>query len=313
MKTRNVYIVGGARIPFMKSMTAYRDVSSEELMTASLKSLVDRYNLEGKTVGDVALGAVMHSSANWNLAREVVQSSGLHPNTPAYNVQRACGTSLENTIQIAHKISSHQIESGIAGGVDSNSDLPIMVSRTFARKLIALNSARTLGEKVKIILGIKPSDLKPVLPAVVEPRTGKSMGEHCELMVKEWNISRQEQDELALASHRNAAQAYKDGFYDDLVFPFQGNKTDGILRADTTLEKLSKLKPVFDKSEKGTLTAGNSSSLTDGSSTVLLASEEEAKKNNWPLLAKIVDSHTSWITSLAKVCSWLQLWRSVNY
>ncbi len=249
MKTRNVYIVGGARIPFMKSMTAYRDVSSEELMTASLKSLVDRYNLEGKTVGDVALGAVMHSSANWNLAREVVQSSGLHPNTPAYNVQRACGTSLENTIQIAHKISSHQIESGIAGGVDSNSDLPIMVSRTFARKLIALNSARTLGEKVKIILGIKPSDLKPVLPAVVEPRTGKSMGEHCELMVKEWNISRQEQDELALASHRNAAQAYKDGFYDDLVFPFQGNKTDGILRADTTLEKLSKLKPVFDKTK----------------------------------------------------------------
>ena len=145
MKTRNVYIVGGARIPFMKSMTAYRDVSSEELMTASLKSLVDRYNLEGKTVGDVALGAVMHSSANWNLAREVVQSSGLHPNTPAYNVQRACGTSLENTIQIAHKISSHQIESGIAGGVDSNSDLPIMVSRTFARKLIALNSARTVS------------------------------------------------------------------------------------------------------------------------------------------------------------------------
>ncbi len=285
MKTRNVYIVGGARIPFMKSMTAYRDVSSEELMTASLKSLVDRYNLEGKTVGDVALGAVMHSSANWNLAREVVQSSGLHPNTPAYNVQRACGTSLENTIQIAHKISSHQIESGIAGGVDSNSDLPIMVSRTFARKLIALNSARTLGEKVKIILGIKPSDLKPVLPAVVEPRTGKSMGEHCELMVKEWNISRQEQDELALASHRNAAQAYKDGFYDDLVFPFQGNKTDGILRADTTLEKLSKLKPVFDKSEKGTLTAGNSSSLTDGSS--------------WPLLAKIVDSHTSAVDYVA--------------
>ena len=299
MKTRNVYIVGGARIPFMKSMTAYRDVSSEELMTASLKSLVDRYNLEGKTVGDVALGAVMHSSANWNLAREVVQSSGLHPNTPAYNVQRACGTSLENTIQIAHKISSHQIESGIAGGVDSNSDLPIMVSRTFARKLIALNSARTLGEKVKIILGIKPSDLKPVLPAVVEPRTGKSMGEHCELMVKEWNISRQEQDELALASHRNAAQAYKDGFDDDLVFPFQGNKTDGILRADTTLEKLSKLKPVFDKSEKGTLTAGNSSSLTDGSSTVLLASEEEAKKNNWPLLAKIVDSHTSAVDYVA--------------
>ena len=185
MKTRTTYVVGGVRIPFMKSMTAYRDVTTPELMTASLKSLVERYNLKGKVVGDVALGALMQSSANWNFAREVVQASGLHPNTPAYNVQRACGTSLETTIQIAHKISSYQIESGIAGGVDSNSDLPIMVTRSFSQKLVALNSARTLGEKVKIILGIKPSDLKPVLPAVVEPRTGKSMGEHCELMVKE--------------------------------------------------------------------------------------------------------------------------------
>ncbi len=222
MKTRTAYVVGGARIPFMKSMTTYKDVTTTDLMTASLKSLVDRYNLAGKTVGDVALGAVMHSSANWNFAREVVQSSGLHPNTPAYNVQRACGTSLENTIQIAHKISSYQIESGIAGGVDSNSDLPIMISRRLSQKLMALNSARTLGEKMKIVLSFRPSDLRPVLPAVVEPRTGKSMGEHCELMVKEWNIPRQEQDELALKSHKNAAQAYKQGFYDDLVFPYLG-------------------------------------------------------------------------------------------
>jgi len=293
MKTRTAYVVGGARVPFVKSMTDYKDVTTSELMTGSLKSLVDKYNLAGKTVGDVALGAVMHSSANWNFAREVVQASGLHPNTPAYNVQRACGTSLENTIQIAHKISSYQMESGIAGGVDSNSDLPIMMSRGLSKKLMALNSARTLANKMKVILGFRPSDLKPVLPAVVEPRTGKSMGEHCELMVKEWKISRQEQDELALASHRNAAQAYKEGFYNDLVFPFLGKNTDGILRGDTTLEKLSKLRPVFDRSEKGTLTAGNSSALTDGSSTVLLASEEEAKKNNWPLMAKIVDSHTS--------------------
>ncbi len=299
MKTRTAYVVGGARIPFMKSMTMYKDISSEELMTASLKNLVDRYNLVGKTVGDVALGAVMHSSANWNFAREVIQSSGLHPNTPAYNVQRACGTSLENTIQIAHKISSHQIESGIAGGVDSNSDLPILISQSFAKKLISLKSAKTLGEKLKIILSLKPSDLKPILPAVVEPRTGKSMGEHCELMVKEWKISRQEQDAVALASHRNAAHAYKEGFYDDLVFPFQGAKIDGILRSNTTLEKLAELKPVFDRSEMGTLTAGNSSSLTDGSSAVLLASEEEAKKNNWPLLAKIVDSHTSAVNYVA--------------
>lgn len=299
MKTRTTYVVGGVRIPFMKSMTAYRDVTTPELMTASLKSLVERYNLKGKVVGDVALGALMQSSANWNFAREVVQASGLHPNTPAYNVQRACGTSLETTIQIAHKISSYQIESGIAGGVDSNSDLPIMVTRSFSQKLVALNSARTLGEKLRIFLSFRPSDLKPVPPAVVEPRTGKSMGEHCELMVKEWKISRQEQDELALASHLNAAKAYKDGFYADLVFPFLGKSTDGIMRGDTTLEKLAKLKPAFDRSEKGTLTAGNSSSLTDGSSTVLLASEEEAKKNNWPLLAKIVDSHTSAVDYVA--------------
>ena len=299
MKIRTAYIVGGARVPFMKSMTTYKDVTTTDLMTASLKSLVDRYDLTGKTVGDVALGAVMHSSANWNFAREVVQSSGLHPNTPAYNVQRACGTSLENTIQIAHKISSYQIESGIAGGVDSNSYLPIMMSRGLSKKLMALNSARALGEKMKVVLSFRPSDLNPVLPAVVEPRTGRSMGEHCEIMVKEWSISRQEQDELALASHKNAARGYKDGFYDDLVFSFQGKTTDGILRGDTTLEKLAKLKPVFDRSEKGTLTAGNSSALTDGSSTVLLASEEEAKKNDWPLLAKIVDSHTSAVDYVA--------------
>jgi acetyl-CoA C-acetyltransferase len=174
-----------------------------------------------------------------------------------------------------------------------------MVTRSFSQKLVALNSARTLGEKLRIFLSFRLSDLKPVPPAVVEPRTGKSMGEHCELMVKEWKISRQEQDELALASHLNAAKAYKDGFYADLVFPFLGKSTDGIMRGDTTLEKLAKLKPAFDRSEKGTLTAGNSSSLTDGSSTVLLASEEEAKKNNWPLLAKIVDSHTSAVDYVA--------------
>lgn len=299
MKTRAAYIVGGARVPFMKSMTTYKDVTTTDLMVASLKSLVNKFNLRGKIVGDVALGAVMHSSANWNFAREVVQSSGLHPNTPAYNVQRACATSLENTIQIAHKISSHQIDVGIAGGVDSNSDLPIMLSRSLSQKLLALNSAKSFGEKLKIFLSFRFKDLKPLFPAVVEPRTGKSMGEHCELMVKEWNVSRREQDELALASHRNATQAYNEGFYDDLVFTFTDKKMDGILRGDTTIDRLGKLRPVFDRSSHGTLTAGNSSALTDGSSAVLLASEEEAKKNNWPLLAKIVDSQTSAVDYVA--------------
>lgn len=299
MKTRDVYVVGGARVPFMKSMTTYQSVTTQELMTASLSALVNKYNLKGKSVGDVALGAIMNSSANWNLAREVVQSSGLAADTPAYNVQRACGTSLETAIQIAHKISGHQIESGIAGGVDSNSDLPIMASRAFSQKLIQLNSAKTFGERLKIILSFRPSDLKPVLPAVVEPRTGKSMGEHCEIMVKEWQIPRAEQDELALASHLNGAKAYKAGFFNDLVFPFLGKSADGPLRGDTTLEKLAKLKPAFDKSDKGTLTAGNSSPLTDGSSAVLLASKEEAQKNNWPTLARFVDSHTSAVDYVA--------------
>lgn len=299
MKTRAAYIVGGARVPFMKSMTTYKDVTTTDLMVASLKSLVNKFNLRGKIVGDVALGAVMHSSANWNFAREVVQSSGLHPNTPAYNVQRACATSLENTIQIAHKISSHQIDVGIAGGVDSNSDLPIMLSRSLSQKLLALNSAKSFGEKLKIFLSFRFKDFKPLFPAVVEPRTGKSMGEHCELMVKEWNVSRREQDELALASHRNATQAYNEGFYDDLVFTFTDKKMDGILRGDTTIDRLGKLRPVFDRSSQGTLTAGNSSALTDGSSAVLLSSEEEAKKNNWPLLAKLVDSQTSAVDYVA--------------
>lgn len=299
MRNRDVFVVGGARVPFMKSMTHYMGVTTQELMTASVSALVDKYNLKGKSVGDVALGAIMNSSANWNLAREVAQSSGLAADTPAYNVQRACGLSLETAIQIAHKISAHQIESGIAGGVDSNSDLPIMVSRSFSQKLIQLNSARTLGEKIKILFSFKFSDLKPLLPAVVEPRTGKSMGEHCEMMVKEWQIPRQEQDELALTSHLNGAKAYKDGFYSDLVFAFKGKDSDGPLRGDTTLEKLSKLKPAFDKSENGTLTAGNSSPLTDGSAAVLLASEQEARKNNWPLLAKFVDSHTSAVDYVA--------------
>ena len=299
MKIRNAYVVGGARIPFMKSKTLYGDVATSELMVASLKSLVGKYNLTGKVVGDVALGAVMQSSANWNFAREVIQSSGLHPNTPAYNIQRACGTSLEAMIQIAHKVSSHQIESGIAGGVDSNSDLPIMISRALSKKLMQLHGVRSVGEKLKIILSLKPSDFKPVLPAVVEPRTGLSMGEHCELMVKEWKISRQEQDELALASHLNAGKAYKDGFYKDLVFPYMDHNVDGIVRGDSTFEKLAKLKPVFDRSDKGTLTAGNSSSLTDGSAAILLSSEEEGRKNNWPLLARVVDSHSSAVDYVA--------------
>jgi acetyl-CoA C-acetyltransferase len=241
----------------------------------------------------------MNSSSNWNLDREVVQSCGLSATTPGYNVQRACGTSLETAWQLAYKISAGDMNSGIAGGVDTNSDLPIMLSRSMAQKLIRLNSARSFGEKLKIMSSIRPRDLKPQLPAVVEPRTKKSMGDHTELMVKEWKIPQLAQDELALASHKNGAKAYESGFYKDLVFPFLGETKDGLLRGDTTLEKLQKLKPAFDKSPSGTLTAGNSSPLTDGSATVLLASEEEARKNSWPLLAKFIDAEVAAVDYVA--------------
>lgn len=293
MKTRPVFIAGGARIPFVKSMTTYSDVSTQNLMIASLQALVKKMHLQKEVIGDVGLGAVMNSSFNWNLARECVLGTDLDPHTPAYTLQRACGTSLETTLQIALKIANYQIDTGIAGGVDTNSDLPIMVRREFAQKLLGLYNAKDFQTRLKIITSFRPSDFKPEFPSVVEPRTGLSMGEHCEKMVKEWNISRREQDELSFKSHQNGVSAYSEGFYDDLVFEFKGMKKDGTLRADTSLEKLAKLKPAFDFTEKGTLTAGNSSPLTDGSSAVFLVSEEAAKKNNYPKLARFVDAQVA--------------------
>lgn len=293
MKTRNVYIVGSARIPFVKSQTKYKDVLLQELMTATLQFLVDKMRLEKQILGDVALGAIISSSANWNLARECVLGTTLDPHTPAYNLQRACGTSLEAVRQIALKISNHQIESGIGGGCDSNSDLPVLINQSLRNKLIELRHSKSVLAKMKTLSSLRPSDFKLVFPAVVEPRTGLSMGEHCEKMVKEWNITRQAQDELALISHENGVKAYQEGFYDDLVYEFQKLKKDGTLRNDTTLEKLAKLKTAFDMTERGTLTAGNSSPLTDGAAAVLLSSEEFAKKNNYPLLARFVDAEAA--------------------
>ncbi|WP_269570469.1 thiolase family protein [Legionella tunisiensis] len=218
MKTRPVYIAGGVRTPFVKSMTHYSNVSTQDLMTASLQELVKNMHLESRILGDVGLGAVMNSSFNWNLARECVLGSSLDPHTPAYTLQRACGTSLETTLQIALKIANYQIDDGIAAGVDSNSDLPILFKPSFTQKLLALHNAKEFSSKLKIIASFRPTDFKPQLPAVVEPRTGLSMGQHTEKMVKEWGISRQAQDELALISHQNAVNAYEEGFYDDLVF-----------------------------------------------------------------------------------------------
>lgn len=293
MKTRPAYIIGSIRTPFVKSLTQYKNITTQELMTATLQALTDKLNLNNKILGDVALGAVINSSANWNLARECVLGTTLDPHTPAYNLQRACGTSLEAVRQIALKISNFQMDNGIGGGCDSNSDLPILISRSLTQKLLNIHHEKSFSAKIKTLLSLRPSDFKLQYPAVVEPRTHLSMGEHCEKMVKEWQISRLAQDELSLKSHKNGVQAYHNGFYDDLIFEFYGLKQDGTLRADTTLEKLAKLKPAFDFTGKGTLTAGNSSPLTDGAAAVFLASEEYAKNNHYDLLARFVDAEAA--------------------
>jgi acetyl-CoA C-acetyltransferase len=277
---KRVAIIGSKRIPFVRSFREYSKTTNQEMLIAAIRSLCQHYNLKNKRIGDVSLGAVMTSSIEWNLAREVVQGTDLDPHTPAFNVQRACGTSLETANLIALKIAAGQIESGIAGGSDTNSDLPVMAQRKLAWKLVDINNAKSFGDRIAKILKIRPSDLKPAFPGIVEPRTGLSMGQHTEKMVKEWKISRAEQDQLAYESHVKADKAYREGFYKDLVTPFKDVNRDTIVRADTTLEKLAKLKTVFDPGPQGTMTAGNSTALTDGAGVVLLTSEEFARDNN---------------------------------
>lgn len=282
------YILAGARIPFAKSQTAYKEVSRKDLMVASLNALIKKTNLKNKIVDDVALGAVMNSSTDFNMARECVLDTELHPETPAYNVQRACGTSLETIWQMALKVNAGHIEMGIAGGVDTNSDLPIEVSKEMKTFLLQMNRARSFSEKVAALRHLSFKSLVPVPPAVVEARTLMSMGEHCELMVKEWQIDRKDQDELAYLSHKNGSAAYASGFFDDLVYEFNGNKRDLTLRGDTSIEKLAKLKSAFDL-KSGSLTAGNSSPLTDGSACVLVGGIEAASKLGLKPMARIID------------------------
>lgn len=288
-KSSPAYILGSSRIPFVKSQTTYNDFTRKELAIGALNGLIEQYKLQGRLIDDSALGAVMNSVSDFNLTREVILGTALHPDSPGYNVQRACGTGLETVWQIALKISSGGIRHGIAGGVDTNSDLPIEVSTDLQRALLNLNRAKTFGEKLAAFKHMSLNALKPQVANVNEPRTHLSMGEHCELMVKEWHISREEQDELALASHKNGAKAYADGFYKDLVVPFGGIERDGTLRGDTSLEKLAKLKPAFDFTGKGTLTAGNSSPLTDGAAVTLLAGDQGADELGLKPLAKLVD------------------------
>ena len=286
---QRVAIIGGMRIPFVKSFKEYARTTNQEMLTATVQAVVRKYNLSGKRLGDVALGAVMKSSLDWNLSREVVLGTDLDPRTPAFNVQKACGTSLETINLIALKIASGQIEAGVAGGSDTNSDLPVMVKRALAWKLIDINNAKSSGNRFLKFFKIGLRDLAPVFPDIVEPRTGKSMGQHTEIMVKQWNIGREEQDQLALESHQKASQAYREGFYDDLIAPYKNASRDTIVRGDTSLEKLRKLKPAFDKSGKGTLTAGNSTIFTDGASAVLLASESFARQNQLDIQSYLVD------------------------
>ncbi|MFK8136723.1 MAG: acetyl-CoA C-acetyltransferase [Bdellovibrionales bacterium] len=284
-KTRRVAILGGKRIPFQRSFGPYMGKSNNELMGSALSALVQNFKLQGKELGEVAIGAVMKHAADWNLARNVVVESELHQNTPGLTITRACGTSLDAANEIAMKISLGQIEVGIAGGTDTNSDPPIEFKKSFAMKLLGLQAAKTTGAKISAALKIGISDLKPNVPSVLEPATNKSMGQSCEDMAKTWGVTREEQDQLAFDSHQKAAKAYEEGFYKDQVVEFNGKSVDGILRADTTKEKLAKLRTVFDKSEKATLTAGNSTALTDGASCVLLASEDWAKDNGFEVLA----------------------------
>jgi acetyl-CoA C-acetyltransferase len=280
---RRVAIVGGVRIPFARSYTVYATASNQDMLTAAFRAVVERFKLQGERLGDVAAGAVIKTSKDYNLARESVLGVGLDPQTPGLDLQRACGTSLEAAIAIGNKIALGQIEAGVAGGTDSISDAPIVYPRSYQQLLLASYRGRSAWQRVKPFFGLRPRHFRPVLPAVVEPRTGLSMGQSCELMAKRWQVTRAEQDQLAFDSHIKAAAAWREGFYDDLVVPFLGLKSDNNVRADTSVERLGKLKPSF--AADGTLTAGNSTPLTDGASAVLLATPEWAARRNLPVLA----------------------------
>ncbi|VWX33484.1 acetyl-CoA C-acetyltransferase [Limnobacter sp. 130] len=290
---RRVAIIGGSRIPFARSNTAYIGKSNQDMLTAAFRGVVDKFQLHGEELGDVVAGAVVKHSRDFSLCRESVLGSGLSPMTPAFDIQQACGTGLEAAIVVANKIALGQIEVGMAGGVDTTTDAPIAVSEGLRKILLEANRARDTKGKLAALLKIRPKHLAPLPPANAEPRTKMSMGAHCEVMAQTWGITREEQDELAVSSHLKAAKAYEEGFFDDLVVPFNGLTRDNNLRADSSVERLQGLKPAFDrKSGKGTMTAGNSTPLTDGASAVLLASEDWAKARGIQPLAYLTFSET---------------------
>ncbi|MDO3395124.1 acetyl-CoA C-acetyltransferase [Nocardioides sp. SOB44] len=290
---RRVAVIGGNRTPFARSNSAYADVSNQDLLTAAIDGLVSRYGLEGERLGEVVAGAVLKHSRDFNLAREAVLGSTLAPETPATDIQEACGTGLQAAIQVANKIALGQIEAGIAGGTDTTSDAPVAISDKLRKKLMKVNAARDTKSRLAALGSIRPGDIGLDLPKNGEPRTGLSMGDHAALTALEWQITREAQDELAAASHQHLAAAYDSGFQDDLVTPFRGLERDNNLRADSSSEKLAKLKPVFGKGEAATMTAGNSTPLTDGASVVLLATQEWAEEHGLEVRAFFVDSETA--------------------
>jgi acetyl-CoA C-acetyltransferase len=292
-ETRKVAVVAGNRIPFARQDKTYRHASNSDMLTAALNGLVDRTGLGGQELGEVVAGAVLKHARDWNMVREVVLGSKLAPTTPAYDIQQACGTGLEAAILVGNKIALGQIDAGIAGGVDTASDAPIAVNDALRNILLDLNRAKSLQDRLKVLARVRPKDVVPEIPRNAEPRTRKSMGDHAALTALEWGITREAQDELAYRSHMNLAKAYDRGFQDSLITPYLGLEKDQNLRADTTLEKLAKLKTVYGKGETATMTAGNSTPLTDGASTVLLSTDEWAAEHGLRPLAYLTHSQTA--------------------
>ena len=291
--THRVAVLGGNRTPFARSNTAYADASNQELLTAAIDGLVDRFGLHDERLGEVVAGAVLKHARDFNLTRESVLGSKLSPETPATDLQQACGTGLQAAIQVANKIALGQIEAGIAGGTDTTSDAPVAISDRLRKKLMRVNAARDTAGKVKALGAIRPGDIGLEIPQNGEPRTRLSMGEHAALTALEWQITREDQDELAAASHQHLAAAYDAGFLDDQITAFRGLERDNNLRPDSTVERLAKLKPVFGRGEAATMTAGNSTPLTDGASAVLLSSEQWADEHGLEPLAYFADSETA--------------------
>src|SRR5437764_4570021 len=296
---RRVAVLGGIRIPFARQDGPYATASNQDMLTATIDALASKFALEGEVLGEVAAGAVLKHSRDFNLTREAVLGSRLAPETPAYDVQQACGTGLETTILVANKIALGQIECGVAAGADTTSDAPLALNEDLREVLLEAKRAKTNGGRLRALAKIRPQQVVPEIPRNAEPRTGLSMGEHTAIMAREWGIGREEQDDLAVRSHRNLAEAYDNGFLDDLVTPCQGLERDQNLRPDSSKEALAKLKPVFGGPE-GTMTAGNSTPLSDGASAVLLASEEWAAAHGLAAQAYFSEAHTAGVDIVCK-------------